>query len=775
MSHHIGPDTEKQNVEFSAIIGMLGELDPHSNFLDPDSYREFRVGTEGEFGGLGIVISIKEGRLTVTAPLEGTPAWRAGVKAGDFILQIDEESTINMSLTEAVQRLRGKPGSKVAIKIERSGMKEPLTVVMIRDIINIQSVQAKRVQTPKGHAIAFLRVKNFQSNTHRDVVNQLTQMSKQSSLKGVILDLRNNPGGLLDQSVYLADTFLKEGTIVSTVGQKGKVLDRKVAKADGLETEWPMIVLVNEGSASASEIVAGALKNNDRAVVIGTKTFGKGTVQSIYELPEQAAIKITIGQYLTPGEKSIQSIGIIPDIEFIPVAVHVEHLDVTENIQTLEKDLEKHIAQEAIASEKPSYQFPFLTIPPDKQEAVEYSAELNLKGDTAAELALNMMDAFKTSNRGQMLSDIQKLLQTKQGEEEKKIIAQFQKLGLDWQTGKGVGEPQAQLSYRLLKKGMEVKSVQAGEEVTLAIRVKNVGNGPFYRLSTQTDSKVYYFRNLEFAFGKVLPGETKEWKTQLKIPKANPSEEALLELHFKEANQHPLPVVRVILPIEGLPRPQFAHQFSLPENGFEQLRQGKPLTLTVQVSNEGKGTSLNTVVALRNLGGKEIFIEKGREVLKTLAPGQQETVPFRFHLDPNATPSEIRLELSITDADLIVRSAQELTLNLTQATLSPSAQQWYRPPTITLASKKDKATATPLLIEGEALDDQILRDLYIFVGEEKTFYAANVTTTPKLSFKTALPLQEGNNTVMITARDNDNLVSIKMQVIRLESIKEGKL
>ncbi|MBI4125359.1 MAG: PDZ domain-containing protein, partial [Deltaproteobacteria bacterium] len=278
MGRHLDPDTEKHDVEYSAIIGMLDAMDPHSNFMNPDVYREFRVGTEGEFGGLGIVISIKEGRLAVTAPLEGTPAWKAGLKAGDYIVQIGEESTINMDLTEAVGRLRGRPGTAVILKLERGEKKELLTVRLVRAIINIEAVQSKVVKTEREKPVGFLKVKSFQSNTRREVLGHLQKMQTENpGLTGIILDLRHNPGGLLDQAVLLADIFLKKGTIVSTRGRGGSLMDQKKAKDDGWEQNFPLIVLVNEGSASASEIVAGALKNNDRALIVGSTTFGKGT------------------------------------------------------------------------------------------------------------------------------------------------------------------------------------------------------------------------------------------------------------------------------------------------------------------------------------------------------------------------------------------------------------------------------------------------------------------------------------------------------------------
>lgn len=779
LERHVDADTEKREIEYAAIAGILDAMDPHSNFMSPESYKEFRVGTEGEFGGLGIVISIKEGRLTVTSPIEGTPAWRAAMKANDHILQIDEESTINMDLTEAVARLRGRPGTKVTLKVEREGKKEPFSVAITRAIIHIESVQSQLVQTEKKRAAGYIKVKNFQSNTRSDVLDHLKKMhQKNPQMAGLILDLRNNPGGLLDQAVLLADLFLKEGTIVSTRGKGGRLMDQRRARDDGLEKEWPLIVLVNEGSASASEIVAGALKNNERALIVGATTFGKGTVQSIYELPRAAAVKITVGQYYTPGEVSIQSIGITPDIALAPVKVDTVHLDTIDNIRTFEKDLEKHLTREQVSLEKPKYVLRYLeAVSEDDQEMREYSTKLELEKDTAATVALAMMDVLTSGFRPAMLEEIAPLVEKTQKGETAKIVEAFAKLNIDWKEGKASGTPQAQLSYSLLQDGKPLSKARAGGEVTLKIELKNAGEGPFFRLAAQTDSKIYPFKNFEFAFGKVAPQETRAWAHTLKIPMASPTEEIPLQLQFSELNGRVPPPVEILLPIEGLQDPLFAHRFSLDAGAFEKLKAGKTIDLNVEVLNTGEGASAQTVVALKNLGGKEVFIEKGREVLKDLKPGKKERVRFRLHLDPEAAAGEIRLELSIVDADLFVRSGQEMVLNLASQTTLPASGQWFYPPKITLAGKRDKVTKESFSLQGEAKDDEKVRDLFIFVGEDKTYYEANAEASARLKFKAPLTLQEGNNMILITARDNHNLMSTRRQVIRYEPevVQKGAL
>ena len=243
---NVSPDTDKMEIEYAAISGLLNKLDPHSNFLTPEIYKEFQISTRGEFGGLGIVIGIRDGRLTVISPIQGTPAFKAGVKAKDTITQIDDDSTINMSLPEAVSLLRGRVGSKVTIKIERPGKNEPFDVHLVREIISVESVQSKLLRSPNGKKVGMIRLKSFQDNTKKDFEKQLLTLTKEGEgLDGLILDLRHNPGGLLNQAIYIADEFLNEGTIVTTVGSKNKIMDLSKASKYGLAETLPLIVLLN--------------------------------------------------------------------------------------------------------------------------------------------------------------------------------------------------------------------------------------------------------------------------------------------------------------------------------------------------------------------------------------------------------------------------------------------------------------------------------------------------------------------------------------------------
>jgi len=319
-----------------ALEGMMSNLDAHSNYLTQKDYKRLQVQTNGEFGGLGITVGMRDGALTVIAPIEGTPADKAGLKAKDIILKINDESTIGMSIDEAVSKMRGKVGDPIDITVVREGESKPLKFHIIRGVITIQSVYTKTI----GDDILYIRVTSFDKKVVKDVKKAI--LDHKATTKGIILDLRNDPGGLLDQAVGLVDLFVNSGEIVS---QKGRVKeDKKVYRATSSATitDVPMVVVVNGGSASASEIVSGALQDHKRAVLVGEKTFGKGSVQVVLPITDKEAIKLTIARYYLPSGRTIQAIGVTPDIEVLPgeLKTHKNEFAIKE------ADLKKHLKEE---------------------------------------------------------------------------------------------------------------------------------------------------------------------------------------------------------------------------------------------------------------------------------------------------------------------------------------------------------------------------------------------------------------------------------------------
>jgi carboxyl-terminal processing protease len=332
----------QSDLVYGAIEGMLGKLDPHTLFMRPDVYRSMKDETTGEFGGLGIEVTLRDEALTVVAPISDTPADRAGIKAGDRIVKIDGTATREIALVEAIRRMKGSVGTKVVLEIMRDGFTAPQSITLIRDHIRVVSVESRVLDRERGYA--YVRIKNFQDRTDRYLKKALddARASLKGELKGLVLDLRNNPGGLLDQAVRVADRFLAEGTIVTTEGRNKRHVEVEKAKDKDTEPIYPMIVLVNKGSASASEIVAGALQDHGRAVIMGTQTFGKGSVQTVIELDDGSGLKLTIARYYTPKHRSIQEKGITPDVavgDVSPVAR-------SEEDQPAERDLKRHFKNE---------------------------------------------------------------------------------------------------------------------------------------------------------------------------------------------------------------------------------------------------------------------------------------------------------------------------------------------------------------------------------------------------------------------------------------------
>ena len=324
----------------NAIRGMLAGLDPHSNYLDNTAYQGLQEGTTGEFGGLGIEVGMENGFVKVISPIDDTPAQRAGIQAGDLIIKMDNTPVKGMDLNDAIKLMRGKVGTDINLTIIREGAEAPFDVVVTRDIITVKSVRSRTLESGYG----YVRISSFQSHTGEDLIKALNRLKKENGnkLKGMVLDLRNNPGGLLGAAVAVSDSFLTSGLIVYTQGRLENSELRFNAKPSAALGETPLVVLVNGGSASASEIVAGALQDHRRAVIMGTPTFGKGSVQTVLPMKNDTAVKLTTARYYTPSGRSIQAAGIQPDVV-------IERLRVEEvsgpNLQIKERDLSGHLTQ----------------------------------------------------------------------------------------------------------------------------------------------------------------------------------------------------------------------------------------------------------------------------------------------------------------------------------------------------------------------------------------------------------------------------------------------
>ncbi len=367
-------EVKTKDLVYGAVKGMLNSLDPHSGFMTPDAYKEMQVDTKGEFGGLGIQIGIKDNTLTVIAPIEDTPAYKAGIKAGDKIIKINDESTRDMGLVEAVNRMRGPKGTSVKISVLREGWKEPKDFTIVRDIIKVKSVKFKVLD----EGIGYIKLTQFQEQTAADLASALSTLNEEK-VGSLVLDLRNNPGGLLNSAINVSSQFLSPGKLVVYIKDRaGEKTEYKTEGSRPYYDKMTMVVLVNQGSASASEIVAGALKDWHRAVVLGVQTFGKGSVQSVIPLSDGSGLRLTTARYYTPSGTSIQSTGITPDI----VAKLESKNGEKEHAVLREKDLERHLKNDQNEEKKQ----------PEQETAL---LEVSEKDDVQLQRAIDLLKTWK--------------------------------------------------------------------------------------------------------------------------------------------------------------------------------------------------------------------------------------------------------------------------------------------------------------------------------------------------------------------------------------------
>lgn len=386
-------ETKSKDLIYGAIKGMLETLDPHSAFMPPNMYKEMQEETKGRFEGLGIEITIKDGILTVVSPIEDTPAFKAGILAGDQIIKIDGDSTKNFTLMDSVKRLRGPRGSKVTITIMREGFTKPKEFTLVRDVIPVRSVRHELLEKNYG----YIRISQFQEKTDGEFEKAMKALEEESkgTLRGLILDLRNNPGGLLDQAVKISDRFIDSGLIVSVEGRKEDQRIKFYAHPDGQLSRYPLVVLVNGGSASGAEIVAGAIQDHGRGILLGTHTFGKGSVQTIIPLKDGSGLRLTTARYYTPNGRSIQAKGIVPDFIVNPSRPEEEKETVVPKLPS-EKDLERHLmdSEKGMPKEKEK---------PRKEEAKKEVVKEKKPVDNQLERALELLkswDVFKNIAKG---------------------------------------------------------------------------------------------------------------------------------------------------------------------------------------------------------------------------------------------------------------------------------------------------------------------------------------------------------------------------------------
>jgi len=685
-----GTEVDLREVEYAACNGMLHTLDPHSVLLSPEAYKEMNLSTSGQFGGLGIVISIRDQQLTVINPMPGTPASRVGIKKYDRITKIGNESTLNMGLNEAVNHLRGAPGSKVSVFVHRDGVdgwQGSRPYELTRETIHVASVEHRLLDGNVG----YVRLKQFQANTSSDLDAALTEMKKSGELKGLVLDLRGNPGGLLDQAARIADKFITDGPIVATVGNPSEGREEKGAHVDGTEPNYPIALLVSGTSASASEIVAGAMKNHDRAMIVGETTFGKGSVQLVFnELPDKAALKLTIAQYLTePGDISIQGTGVTPDIELDPMTVDAQEMDLNADSGMLkERDLSRSLSNaRAREGQRPLETVRYDLNAKDRQELRERGGDPddNFQMDFQIRFARDLVARVPAGKRPDQLRAAKTMINEARASELAKVAAELKTTGVDWSDAPA---DVAALVASAAPPGVEVKietdrpqnEVTAGDPMNMKVTVTNKGTATLYRLSAVSKSDNFFFENKEFVFGKLEPGKSRTASAPLgfcdieghkvgstaPLPKDAPRvcrvpRDALtradgIKLHFEEARNRAPADAEARVAVKALERPTFAYTYQIADNrkgnGDGRLQRDEGLTMYLTVRNTGRGRSFETQANVRNLSGDGLFLHEGRFDVSNMMPGETRKVAFTFDVEPQLTEPEAKVELSITDRDL---------------------------------------------------------------------------------------------------------------------------
>lgn len=715
IAKNMRPIDEPRDVEYAAVNGMLQTLDPHSILLRPEQYREMKAQTKGEFGGLGFLIRIQESVLTVLQVYGKTPAARAGIKKNDQILRIGDDSTINLNVTDAVSKLRGPVDTKVTITVNRKGWDKPQQMTLTRALITIESVQSKLL----SKNIGYVRLKNFQGNTSRDLevaLGDLESQAKKASnsakgIKGLVLDMRGNPGGLLEQALQVSDFFLSTGTIVTTVGYSDKLRDERRAHEDDSDDAYPVVVLVNGWSASASEIVAGALKNNNRAVIIGRPTFGKGSVQMLYDFPDESALKLTIAKYLTPGDISIQEVGIIPDIELVPSRVAKGRIDVFAPKASMgEADLDHHFSNPAsakaatkrgdvVATEKPSEILTYLRDEPtakkeaetaettekvDKPKVVAGGApepllpeEAPLDDQVDAELTDEFHEDFEVRfardylvaapaiRRDEMLRQGKAFVEQTRAAENKRIGDALTALNIDWAPGPS---PKVATLTGVLKPGPD-KRIVAGDTLQIELAVTNNGREPISRLRAWLESDNWLIDKREFVFGRLRPGEKRTWSAEVKVPKSAISRRDAIRVKYQDDSGIIQENEAGEISFVELPRPKFAYTYSVVDdcavcNQDGRVQRGEAFNLVVEVTNVGMGKALDAFGNIRNGADSTAFIEKGRVKFGALEPGQTKSASFSLEVKRASKADELNLQLAVLDESLDEFMADKLKIQV---------------------------------------------------------------------------------------------------------------
>ena len=791
LDSNLSTGVERANVEYLLINGSLSALDPHSLLLPPVQAAEMEVDNQGEFGGLGIEINIQEGQLTVKQPIEGTPAWKVGLQAEDKIVRIEDTSTINMDLTEAVSLLRGKIGTVVNIMVMRKGWANAKPFAITRGRIKIDPVKGELLDGDVG----YIKIQSFHQNVSDDLnffLDQLAKEAKTKELKGLVLDLRNNPGGYLNQAIKVSDKFLKNGVIVATVEGAKREREENLARPTNTISDIPIAVLVNGNSASASEIVAGALRNQGRAVIIGERSFGKGSVQHLYKNPDESRLKLTVAQYLTPGDQSIQSIGIPPDVLLQPSIIRSEKENQSEMISlywrewlSRESSLDNHLEYDSLMDGETSFSLRYLL------EEKEAGTIIKPEEDWEVIFAQKVLSSARGTDRRSCLKAAKLIVEELERQEDEKIRVAFQEQKIDWSKGENPEKLEAEVSLQYGEDGV----LDAGEEEEVHLTIQNTTGQDWTQISAFITSENPSLNHREFYFGKISAGERVSKSVKIQLPLGYGSEKGEVQVHLRDPSGEKQTETS-LYETKSLKKPMFAVKISVDDGQSEGAAAkgikgdgdgipevGETIALNVEVKNIGSGPAIQPYIRLKNRSRRQIDLIKGTLELgeyqkdgqscedgaegcyRRLVAGASETESLLLELrekpDDGAWSLEVLIGSNLSfDYNTAVLGGfsdyfqLKYNLEIEQDTFeSISLQQ----PVIVL--DKINRNGSLLDLTGYVQDDSGVTDIIIFRGEDKVLYQGETGLNDKIPFALECELEEKNNPFYILTKDNQGLVS----------------
>ena len=648
------------------LNAILAELDAHSALLGPEAYRELRQGTEGTFGGLGVLVGIRDHLLTVIKPLPHSPAQRAGIRRNDKILSIGGVFTYGFSLDDLVEYMRGEPGSRVHLSLLRPGASSPSDISLKREIIHVDSVSAKEISL-QGLNVLHLTIETFASRTAREVLTAIKKFKIKhgGSLHGVILDLRSNPGGLLDQAVQVADLFLESGVIVSTKGRHDEV---ESAGSGFDEVGFPMVVLVDGDSASASEIVAGALQDHQRAIVLGQPSFGKGSVQTVFELPGERALKLTIARYYTPAGRTIQNVGIQPDIWLQPVGKFDQNDNLLgpgryRNERFLKNHLDRSDSFSPLAQRQPSRKSYYLTPTPPHDDFEVTPRSQDQEADLAVKIFSRIRDTYgdhlpKSGARAShwlgLVGPTVKELTAKNDKEVSSWL--MDKFKIRWSKPDHLS-PAVAPNLKLILGSSDHNSVTPGDTINLAWSIFNSENVPVDRVSVFVRSDMNGIDTRETLVGEIPAKSVKKGIIQVNVPPQFPAGRLALRIGVA-ADAWPLGGVSsdFVIQVDDKPSAQVSVLATLVDDnsghisGVLEPRESAKIRLDVR--NDGDIDAENLAVKLHNLSGAQLQIAADSVEIDELASGEEKHVYFNVRGAKTMYSSELGFGVSIESTDL---------------------------------------------------------------------------------------------------------------------------